>query len=72
MGFLNLSAAIVTASTRYPVLNDKKSAVIVERFILEQFNLMKDVVSETKVLVLYLFMCFILGNLQLLKVEKLH
>ncbi|WCJ24199.1 hypothetical protein M5689_006177 [Euphorbia peplus] len=48
LGFLSLSASIMLALTRYPVLTSDDSAVIVERFILEQLNLIKDVVSEAK------------------------
>ncbi|XP_057992670.1 uncharacterized protein LOC110659375 isoform X2 [Hevea brasiliensis] len=48
LDFLSLSAAIVMALTRYPFLTDNDSTIIVERFVSEQLNLTKDVVSETK------------------------
>ncbi|XP_050215429.1 uncharacterized protein LOC126666641 [Mercurialis annua] len=46
--FLSLSASILINLTRYPVSTDVDSAVIVERFVLEQLNFTKDVVSEAK------------------------
>lgn len=39
----------MVALTRHPVFIDNASAAIVERFILEQLNLIKDIVSEIKV-----------------------
>ncbi|XP_048235460.1 uncharacterized protein LOC8267900 isoform X2 [Ricinus communis] len=48
LDFLSLSATSMIALTRYPVMTDNDSAVIVERFILEQLNLTRDVVSEAK------------------------
>ncbi|KDP33379.1 hypothetical protein JCGZ_12928 [Jatropha curcas] len=48
LDFLGLSAASMMALTRYPVLTDDNSTIIVERFILEQLNLTKDVVSDSK------------------------
>ena len=39
----------MVALKRHPVFVDNASAAIVEKFILEQLNLIKDVVSEIKV-----------------------
>lgn len=49
LDLLSLSSASTVALTRHPVFIDNASAAIVERFILEQLNLIKDVVSEIKV-----------------------
>jgi hypothetical protein len=49
LDLLSLSSASTVALTRHPVFIDNASAAIVERFILEQLNLIKDVVSEFKV-----------------------
>uniref|UniRef100_A0A6N2MM50 Secreted protein n=1 Tax=Salix viminalis TaxID=40686 RepID=A0A6N2MM50_SALVM len=48
LDLLSLSSASVVALTRHPVFIDNASAAIVERFILEQLNLIKDIVSEIK------------------------
>ncbi|XP_011012224.1 PREDICTED: uncharacterized protein LOC105116525 isoform X1 [Populus euphratica] len=48
LDFLSLSSASTVALTGHPVFIDNGSAAIVERFILEQLNLIKDVVSEFK------------------------
>ncbi|KAJ6307622.1 hypothetical protein OIU76_017421 [Salix suchowensis] len=48
LDLLSLSSASVVALTRHPVFIDIASAAIVERFILEQLNLIKDIVSEIK------------------------
>ncbi|KAJ6705042.1 HOLLIDAY JUNCTION RESOLVASE [Salix purpurea] len=48
LDLFSLSAASIVALKRQPVFVDNASAAIIERFILEQLNLIKDVVSEIK------------------------
>ncbi|CAK7336201.1 unnamed protein product [Dovyalis caffra] len=48
LDLFSLSAASTIALTRHPVFVDDASEAIVEGFILEQLNLIKDVVSEIK------------------------
>ncbi|KAJ6346950.1 hypothetical protein OIU76_003609 [Salix suchowensis] len=48
LDLFSLSAASIVALKRQPVFVDSASAAIIERFILEQLNLIKDVVSEIK------------------------
>ncbi|XP_017974328.1 PREDICTED: uncharacterized protein LOC18602803 isoform X2 [Theobroma cacao] len=48
LDFLSFSAASFTTTTRYSVLVDEASMVVVEKFILEQLNLAKDAISEIK------------------------
>lgn len=52
--FLNFSAASFSALIRYPVSENKISMTIVEKFILEQLNLTKDAVSESKVIFVHI------------------
>jgi len=49
LDLFSLSAASMVALKRHPVFGDNASAATVEKFILEQLNLIKDVVSEIKV-----------------------
>ncbi|XWS22407.1 hypothetical protein CRYUN_Cryun29cG0031300 [Craigia yunnanensis] len=48
LDFLSFSASSFSSMTRSSVLLDKASLVVVEKFILEQLNLTKDVLSEIK------------------------
>ncbi|TXG72508.1 hypothetical protein EZV62_001087 [Acer yangbiense] len=48
MDFLSFSAASFLALTRYPVSNNEESMSIVEKFTLEQLNLTKDAISDSK------------------------
>ncbi|KAI5595714.1 hypothetical protein BDE02_03G159100 [Populus trichocarpa] len=48
LDLFSLSAASMVALKRHPVFVDNASAATVEKFILEQLNLIKDVVSEIK------------------------
>ncbi|KAG6781449.1 hypothetical protein POTOM_014354 [Populus tomentosa] len=48
LDLFSLSAASMVALKRHPVFVDNASAAIVEKFILEQLNLIKDLVSEIK------------------------
>ncbi|KAF9686216.1 hypothetical protein SADUNF_Sadunf03G0135600 [Salix dunnii] len=48
LDLFSLSAASIVALKKQPVFVDNASAAIIERFILEQLNLIKDVVSEIK------------------------
>ncbi|KAK3187790.1 hypothetical protein Dsin_027351 [Dipteronia sinensis] len=48
MDFFSYSAASFLALTRYPVSNNEESMSIVEKFTLEQLNLTKDAISDSK------------------------
>lgn len=55
LDLLNFSAASFSAVAKYPISRDKELVVITERFVLEQLNLAKELISENKVLLFYTF-----------------
>ena len=56
---LNFSGASFSALARYPVSVEKMTVDIVETFFDEELNLIKDSISEVKVLI-YLIECLVL------------
>ncbi|KAJ0092964.1 hypothetical protein Patl1_25859 [Pistacia atlantica] len=48
--FLSFSADSFSALMRYPVSNCEASMIIIEKFIMEQLNLTKDAISESKII----------------------
>lgn len=55
LDLLNFSAASFSAVAKNPVSCDKELVVITERFVLEQLNLAKELISENKVLLFNTF-----------------
>lgn len=54
MDLLSYSASTYSALARYPVSIDNELVVSLEIFISEQFTLMKDLISEIKVIAMYI------------------